>query len=131
MRKLIVGTVLAALMGMAQVAEAHVIERDGASADGWANPGGCHIFVHEGSGELHVNCKGSDYPARIRYRYLKDRGVKHTHAKFSGVVDKHGGTGTVKSIRWLCKPDPGPRTGRVIIPAGLYVHIVSVRWEHT
>jgi len=129
--KRIIGSIVVALVAMtfmAGTAQAKTIVRDGADANGWANPGGCVIFVHEGSTELHVNCRQSTEPARIRYRYLKSLDVVHSFASFKGVIEKHGGEGEVGAIRWLCEPD-GPRTGRVIIPAGLYVHIVEVTWK--
>jgi hypothetical protein len=109
------------------------IVRNGASYDGAAgaatnsNPDGCKVFVHKDRDqtELHVSCIHSDTAARIRYRYLKDRGVIHGPAEFSAVVEKHGGQGQVSDVRWM---DPTPRTGRVVVPAGLYVHIIKVKW---
>jgi len=117
---------LAIVVGMASVANAQVITRDGSDFNGAANPGGCVIMVHDNQPtELHVNCKHSDAPARIRYRYLKP--IIKGPAEFGGTVVKHGGTGTVSDVRWMADPD-APRTGRVVIPAGFYGHIVKVRW---
>lgn len=116
------------LLGLAAApAQAQVIEKVGSAYSGYANPGGCRIFVHpDQPDDLHVNCKDATAPARIRYRYLRDVGVTHGPADFSGVVQRRGGDCTGNSIRWM---DPVPRTGRVVIDVGCYVHIKSVRWE--
>lgn len=116
------------LVGSASAAQALIIERDGADYNGYANPGGCEIFVHTDRKvtDLHVDCSDSDQAARIRYRYLRELDVRKGPGEFTAVVKKNGGEGTVSDIRYMATPD-SPRTGRVVIPAGLYVHIISVR----
>jgi len=129
MRKVILlATVAMTLLGLAAApAQARVIVKDGSDYSGYANPGGCKIFVHaDQPTELHVNCKDATGPARIRYRYLRDIGVTHGPADFSGTVSRRGGDCTGNNIQWM---DPVPRTGRVVIAVGCYVHIETVRWE--
>jgi hypothetical protein len=131
-KKIIVGViVLSVSMLLMQTAQAQAvtIRRDGSDYNGYANPGGCRILVHDDLPTvLHVNCKDATAPARIRYRYLKSLDVVHSWARFTGDIEKRGGTGDISEIKWLCEPD-GPRTGRIIVPVGLYVHINTVTWK--
>jgi hypothetical protein len=72
-----------------------------------------------------VDCSDATEPARIRYRFLKDVGAKFRPADVSVEVKYNGGKGEAE-IRWMV---PVPRTVRVVIPVGLYVHIRSVTWK--
>lgn len=132
MRRIVsIAAALVIVAGFATTAQAVTITRDGSDFNGFANPGNCRILVHDDQPTvLHVNCAKDDVtaPARIRYRYLKSLDVRHSFARFFGDIEKRGGTGEVTDIRWLCEPD-GPRTGRIVVPVGLYVHINTVTWK--
>ena len=91
-RRIITMLAAALVVGLATPpASAQVIVRDGADYDGYANPNGCNIR-HEGSTELHVNCRWveGDGGARIRYRFLKDVGGKFAPADVRVITDDHG-----------------------------------------
>jgi hypothetical protein len=120
--------VLAALVLSATAAQAQVITRDGSAYSGYANPGGCVIFVHDDRDqtELHVNCAESELAARIRYRFLRDVDGMFAPADVTVDWSRHGGQCEGVRVRWMV---PTPRTVRVIVPAGCYAHIHSVTWD--
>ena len=122
MRKLLAA--LAVVVMTASMAQAQVITRDGSDFNGYANPHGCNIFVHDDlPAELHVNCLKVDGVARIRYRFLRDVDGQFAPADVDVEWAKHG-AGSSASVRWMV---PTPRTVRVVVTG--YVHIISVTWH--
>lgn len=113
------------LIGQAQAQKPVV--RPGSDLNGMANPHGCKVFEHadRDQGELHVSCLKADGKVRVRYRYLKEYGGVKAPAGFTANIEVHGGKCGGVNVSWR---SPNPRTGRVIVPKGCYVHILSVRW---
>lgn len=125
--------------GLSSIANAEVqppptqpITRYGVDYDGAANPGVCVLKSHEPvPTSLHVNCKHADEAARIRYRFLRAEGGKFAPADVTVEFSKtHGKPRSAacqgRGVRWMV---PTPRTVRVIVPAGCYIHIDSVTWD--
>lgn len=125
MKKALIVSLALATLAIAAPAQAQKpVYRNGSDYDGYANPGGCSIFVHSGSTELHVGCRQSDKPARIRWRFLKAYQGEFKPAYVDVDYNVHGGT-CEKKVRWMV---PTPRTLRVVVPVGCYLHIESVTW---
>jgi hypothetical protein len=126
MRKIVIALAVAAVTVTAWPANAKTITRPGASYNGYANPGGCTIFEHpDRDPSSTVGCRQSDRAARIRYRFLRDLGGTFEPAAVSVRWARHAETCVKRDVRWMV---PSPRTLRVIVPAGCYLHIVSVTW---
>lgn len=125
LRKLLI-LATALVMFIPAAAQAKTIVRDGADYSGYANPGSCRITTHAPNlNELHVGCRNSDKAARIRYRFLRDVGGTFAPANVSVHFTRHAGDCSGNNVRWMV---PVPRTLRVIVQPGCYIHIVSVTW---
>lgn len=119
------------VMALAGSVQAKTIVRDGSDYNGYANPNGCEIFVHDDKPtELHVKCTqgvGATGKARIRYRFLRDVGAQFRPADVSADIKINGGDNcNASNVRWMV---PIPRTVRIIVPFRCYVHIRSVTWR--